>query len=36
MRRYGGYEMLEAVANKIPDIIREHDVWVKALFTVSD
>jgi AAA+ ATPase superfamily predicted ATPase len=36
LRKYGGYEMLEAVANKIPDIIREHDVWVKALFTVSD
>jgi hypothetical protein len=36
LRRYGGYEMLEAVANKIPDVIREHDVWVKALFTVSD
>jgi energy-coupling factor transporter ATP-binding protein EcfA2 len=36
LRKYGGYEMLEAVTNKIPDIIREHDVWVKALFTVSD
>ena len=36
LRKYGGYEMLEAVANKIPDIIREHDVWMKALFTVSD
>ncbi|MFP3303343.1 MAG: ATP-binding protein [Caldivirga sp.] len=36
LRKYGGYEMLEAVANKIPDIIREHDVWVKALFTVND
>ena len=35
LRKYG-YEMLDAVANKIPDLIREHDVWVKALFMVSD
>jgi len=35
LRKYG-YEVLDAVANKIPDVIREHDVWVKALFMVSD
>jgi energy-coupling factor transporter ATP-binding protein EcfA2 len=36
LRRYGGYDVLEAIANATADVITEHDAPVNAVFTVSD